>query len=35
MLYVPETDRYISGAINVMGSLGAVLEPILVRASEP
>ncbi len=35
MLYVPATDRYITGYINVMGDLAAVLEPILARASRP
>jgi D-alanyl-D-alanine carboxypeptidase len=35
MLYVPETDRYLSGSMNVMGDLAAVLVPILDRASRP
>jgi D-alanyl-D-alanine carboxypeptidase len=35
MLYVPETDRYVTGFTNVMGDLAAVLVPILDRASRP
>jgi D-alanyl-D-alanine carboxypeptidase len=35
MLYVPATDRYVSGFINVMGDLGAVLEPVLARVATP
>lgn len=35
MLYLPETDRYITGSMNVMGDLAAVLVPILDRASRP
>ncbi|MCP3139697.1 serine hydrolase domain-containing protein [Pyxidicoccus xibeiensis] len=35
MLYVPETDRYITGVINVMGDLAAVLVPVLDRVSRP
>jgi D-alanyl-D-alanine carboxypeptidase len=35
MLYVPETDRYVTGVINVMGDLAAVLVPILDRAARP
>lgn len=35
MLYLPETDRYITGSINVMGDLAAVLVPILDRAGRP
>jgi D-alanyl-D-alanine carboxypeptidase len=33
MLYVPATDRYVSGFINVMGDIGAVLVPIIGRVS--
>jgi D-alanyl-D-alanine carboxypeptidase len=35
MLYVPATDRYLTGFINVMGDLGAVLEPVLARVATP
>lgn len=35
MLYLPETGRYVSGFINVMGDVGAVLEPLLVRLATP
>ncbi|MFP2923636.1 serine hydrolase domain-containing protein [Pyxidicoccus sp. 3LG] len=35
MLYLPETDRYVTGFTNVMGDLAAVLVPILDRASRP
>ncbi|RKH42222.1 class A beta-lactamase-related serine hydrolase [Corallococcus sicarius] len=35
MLYVPKTGRYITGYINVMGDLAAVLVPILDRAGRP
>jgi hypothetical protein len=35
MLYAPATDRYVSGFINVMGDLGAVLVPILARVTRP
>ncbi|RKH30269.1 class A beta-lactamase-related serine hydrolase [Corallococcus praedator] len=35
MLYVPKTGRYITGNINVMGDLAAVLVPIMDRAGRP
>ena len=35
MFYVPATDRYVSGSINVMGDVGAVLRPIIGRLSQP
>jgi D-alanyl-D-alanine carboxypeptidase len=35
MLYVPQTDRYVSGFFNVMGDLGALLEPIVERVTAP
>jgi D-alanyl-D-alanine carboxypeptidase len=35
MLYVPATDRYVTGFINVMGDLGAVLDPVLARVAKP
>jgi D-alanyl-D-alanine carboxypeptidase len=35
MLYAPATDRYVSGFINVLGDLGAVLVPTLERVTQP
>jgi D-alanyl-D-alanine carboxypeptidase len=35
MLYVPATDRYLSGFINVMGGLAPVLGPVLARVATP
>jgi D-alanyl-D-alanine carboxypeptidase len=35
MLYMPATDRYVSGCINVLGDLGAVLAPVMARAAAP
>ncbi|MBZ4406841.1 serine hydrolase [Myxococcus sp. MISCRS1] len=35
MLYLPQTRRYLTGSINVMGDLAAVLEPLLERAGRP
>jgi D-alanyl-D-alanine carboxypeptidase len=35
MLYAPATDRYLSGFINVMGDLGAVLVPLVARVTQP
>jgi D-alanyl-D-alanine carboxypeptidase len=35
MLYAPDTDRYLSGAINTLGDLGAVLVPLLERITRP
>jgi len=35
MFYVPDGDRYVSGAINVNGDIGAVLMPVLQRAAAP
>ncbi|WP_217440408.1 MULTISPECIES: serine hydrolase [unclassified Myxococcus] len=35
MLHVPATGRYVTGSINVMGDLAAVLVPILDRAGRP
>ena len=33
MFYAPATDRYVSGFINVMGDIGAVLTPIVTRVA--
>ena len=33
MFYFPATNRYVSGFINVMGDIGAVLEPIVARVA--
>lgn len=33
MFYAPATDRYVSGFINVMGDIGAVLVPIVARVA--
>lgn len=35
MFYVPSTGRYVTGVMNVMGDLAAVLVPILDRAGRP
>lgn len=35
MLYVPATDRYLSGFINEMGGLAPVLGPVLARVAKP
>ena len=35
MLYLPATDRYVSGFINTLGDIGAVLVPVLERANLP
>ncbi len=35
MFYIPATDRYVTGSINVMGDIGAVLGPIVARLSQP
>lgn len=35
MLYVPATDRYVAGVINVMGDPGAVILPVVQRLAEP
>jgi D-alanyl-D-alanine carboxypeptidase len=35
MLYVPATDRYLSGFINEMGGLAPVLGPVLARMAKP
>ncbi|RKH55879.1 serine hydrolase domain-containing protein [Corallococcus llansteffanensis] len=35
MLYVPKTGRYVTGVMNVMGDLAAVLVPILDRVAKP
>jgi D-alanyl-D-alanine carboxypeptidase len=34
MLYVPATDRYVTGVINVMGNPGAVILPVVQRLAE-
>ncbi|MDP9035772.1 MAG: hypothetical protein M3O50_13295 [Myxococcota bacterium] len=35
MLYLPATQRYLSGYMNVMGDLNAVLSPLVERAAQP
>jgi hypothetical protein len=35
MLYVPATERYVSGYINVMGDPGAVIVPVVERLMQP
>lgn len=35
MLYIPATDRYVSGFINIMGDPSAVLTPVLARLAKP
>jgi D-alanyl-D-alanine carboxypeptidase len=35
MLYVPATDRYMSGFMNVMGDPSAVLLPVVARLAQP
>lgn len=35
MLYVPATDRYVSGFMNVLGDFGALLMPVLERVATP
>lgn len=35
MLYLPSTQRYLSGYMNVMGDLGAVLRPLVARLAQP
>lgn len=35
MLYVPATDRYVSGVMNVMGNPGAVILPAVRRLAQP
>lgn len=35
MLYVPATDRYVSGFINIMGDPSAVLTPVILRLAKP
>lgn len=35
MIYVPATDRYISGVANLTGGAGAVLLPVLQRVARP
>ncbi len=35
MMYVPETDRYVSGYINVAGDIGAILLPVIARVGQP
>lgn len=35
MIYVPATDRYLSGVANLTGGAGAVLLPVLQRVARP
>jgi D-alanyl-D-alanine carboxypeptidase len=35
MLYLPTTERYVSGYINVMGDPGAVILPVVQRLAQP